>query len=46
MATALHAHGSRMLVLTLAGSRTSAVIRAGNSVLSRTGLPRNLPGHG
>jgi hypothetical protein len=37
----LHANG--LLVLTLAGSRISAMTRFDNSVLPRFGLPRTLP---
>ena len=38
-------HASGMLVLTLAGSRISAMTRFDNSVLPLFGLPRTLPGH-
>ena len=40
------AHASGMLVLTLAGSRITAVTGFDNSVLPLFGLPRTLPGHG
>jgi len=40
------AHASGMLVLTLAGSRISAITRFDNSMLPLFGLPRTLPGHG
>jgi RNA polymerase sigma-70 factor (ECF subfamily) len=40
-AAVLHANG--LMVLTLAGSRISAMTRFDNSVLSRFGLPRTLP---
>jgi RNA polymerase sigma-70 factor (ECF subfamily) len=39
------AHASGMLVLTLAGSRISAMTRFDNSVLPLFGLPPTLPGH-
>ena len=40
------AHANGMLVLTLAGSRISAMTRFDNSMLPLFGLPRTLPGHG
>ena len=40
------AHASGMLVLTLAGSRISAITRFDNSMLPLFGLPRTLPGRG
>ena len=39
------AHANGMLVLTLAGSRISAMTRFDNSVLPLFGLPRTLPEH-
>ncbi len=39
------AHANGLLVLTLAGSRISAMTRFDNSVLPLFGLPRTLPGH-
>jgi RNA polymerase sigma-70 factor (ECF subfamily) len=40
------AHANGMLVLTLAGSRISAMTRFDNGVLPLFGLPRTLPDHG
>ena len=40
------AHANGMLMLTLAGSRISAMTRFDNSMLPLFGLPRTLPGHG
>jgi RNA polymerase sigma-70 factor (TIGR02960 family) len=40
------AHANGMLVLSLAGSRISAMTRFDNSALPLFGLPRTLPGHG